>query len=147
MPCARGHTISRWQTLMTREERVLKAGRDLLATWLGQLASAAGPRTPACPQCGVHTLERGAPTAEAAHGQQPLRYGAHCARAPELPRVWAQLATAPSGPGVGGKTAHQWRSAALGSRVGWVDHVRRGGAVARNVSWGGGGHRDAAHAC
>jgi hypothetical protein len=39
-----------------REERVLKAGRDLLAIWLGQLASAAGPRTPACPQCGVHTL-------------------------------------------------------------------------------------------
>jgi len=32
-----------------REERVLKAGRDLLAIWLGQLASAAGPRTPACP--------------------------------------------------------------------------------------------------
>src|SRR5258708_14858403 len=42
--------------LDTREERVLKAGRELLATWLGQLASAAGPRNPACPQCGVHTL-------------------------------------------------------------------------------------------
>ena len=39
-----------------REECVLKTGRDLLATWLGQLASAAGPRTPACPRCGVHTL-------------------------------------------------------------------------------------------
>jgi hypothetical protein len=40
----------------TREERVLKAGRELLATWLGQLASAAGPRSPACPKCGVHSL-------------------------------------------------------------------------------------------
>src|SRR5260370_29410021 len=39
-----------------REAHVLKAGRALLATWLGQLASAAGPRNPACPQCGVHTL-------------------------------------------------------------------------------------------
>ncbi len=39
-----------------REERVLKVGRQLLATWLGQLASAAGPRTPACPKCGVHSL-------------------------------------------------------------------------------------------
>jgi hypothetical protein len=39
-----------------REERVLKAGRELLATWLGQLASAAGPRSPACPKCGVHSL-------------------------------------------------------------------------------------------
>ncbi len=40
-----------------REERVLKAGRELLATWLGQLASAAGPRNPAGPQCGIHTLK------------------------------------------------------------------------------------------
>jgi hypothetical protein len=39
-----------------REERVLKVGRQLLATWLGQLASAAGPRSPACPECGVHAL-------------------------------------------------------------------------------------------
>jgi hypothetical protein len=39
-----------------REERVLKIGRQLLATWLGQLASAAGPRSPACPKCGVHSL-------------------------------------------------------------------------------------------
>src|SRR5260370_19822224 len=39
-----------------REELVLKAGRELLATWLGQLASAAGPRSPACPKCGVHSL-------------------------------------------------------------------------------------------
>ncbi len=39
-----------------REEHVLKVGRQLLATWLGQLASAAGPRTPACPKCGVHSL-------------------------------------------------------------------------------------------
>ena len=39
-----------------REERVLETGRALLATWLGQLASAAGPRTPACPKCGVHSL-------------------------------------------------------------------------------------------
>jgi hypothetical protein len=39
-----------------REERVLKVGRELLATWLGQLASAAGPRSPACPRCGVHSL-------------------------------------------------------------------------------------------
>ena len=39
-----------------REEQVLKVGRQLLATWLGQLASAAGPRTPACPKCGVHSL-------------------------------------------------------------------------------------------
>lgn len=39
-----------------REERVLKVGRQLLATWLGQLASAAGPRSPACPKCGVHSL-------------------------------------------------------------------------------------------
>jgi hypothetical protein len=39
-----------------REERVLNVGRQLLATWLGQLASAAGPRTPACPKCGVHSL-------------------------------------------------------------------------------------------
>jgi len=39
-----------------REERVLKVGRELLATWLGQLAGAAGPRSPACPQCGVHFL-------------------------------------------------------------------------------------------
>ena len=39
-----------------REERVLKVGRELLATWLGQLASAAGPRSPACPKCGVHSL-------------------------------------------------------------------------------------------
>src|SRR2546430_2079797 len=30
-----------------REEHVLNVGRELLATWLGQLASAAGPRTPA----------------------------------------------------------------------------------------------------
>jgi len=39
-----------------REERVLKVGRELMAIWLGQLASAAGPRSPACPQCGVHSL-------------------------------------------------------------------------------------------
>jgi Uncharacterised protein family (UPF0236) len=39
-----------------REERVLKVGRQLLATWLGELASAAGPRSPACPKCGVHSL-------------------------------------------------------------------------------------------
>src|SRR3989442_7924525 len=39
-----------------REGRVLKVGRELLATWLGQLASAAGPRSPACPKCGVHSL-------------------------------------------------------------------------------------------
>jgi hypothetical protein len=39
-----------------REEQVLKAGRELLATWLSQLASAAGPRSPACPKCGVHSL-------------------------------------------------------------------------------------------
>jgi hypothetical protein len=39
-----------------REEHVLKVGRQLLATWLGQLASVAGPRTPACPKCGVHSL-------------------------------------------------------------------------------------------
>jgi len=38
-----------------REERVVEAGRELLATWLGQLAGAAGPRTPACPKCGVHS--------------------------------------------------------------------------------------------
>jgi hypothetical protein len=39
-----------------REERVLEVGRRLQATWLGQLASAAGPRSPACPKCGVHSL-------------------------------------------------------------------------------------------
>jgi hypothetical protein len=39
-----------------REEHVLQVGRQLQATWLGQLASAAGPRTPACPKCGVHSL-------------------------------------------------------------------------------------------
>ena len=39
-----------------REERVLHAGRALMATWLGQLAGVAGPRTPACPKCGVHSL-------------------------------------------------------------------------------------------
>jgi hypothetical protein len=39
-----------------REERVLDVGRALMATWLGQLAGAAGPRTPACPKCGVHSL-------------------------------------------------------------------------------------------
>lgn len=39
-----------------REQRVLKVGRELLATWLGQLASAAGLRSPACPNCGVHSL-------------------------------------------------------------------------------------------
>src|SRR5260370_3240079 len=38
-----------------REERVLEVGRRLQATWLGQRASAAGPRSPACPQCGVHS--------------------------------------------------------------------------------------------
>src|SRR5215467_6599590 len=39
-----------------REERVLNVGRELLATWLGQVASVAGPRSPACPKCGVHSL-------------------------------------------------------------------------------------------
>ena len=39
-----------------REEHVLKVGHELLASWLGQLASAAGPRSPACPKCGVHSL-------------------------------------------------------------------------------------------
>ena len=39
-----------------REERVLEVGRRLQATWLGQLASAAGPRSPACPKCGLHSL-------------------------------------------------------------------------------------------
>src|SRR5437867_12701828 len=39
-----------------REERVLEVGRTLQATWLGQLASAAGPRSPACPECGLHSL-------------------------------------------------------------------------------------------
>jgi len=39
-----------------REERVLEVGRTLPATWLGQLARAAGPRSPACPKCGVHSL-------------------------------------------------------------------------------------------
>jgi hypothetical protein len=29
-----------------REERVLKIGRELLATWLRQLAGVAGPRSP-----------------------------------------------------------------------------------------------------
>ena len=40
----------------TREEHVLRVGRELLATWLGQLAGAAGSRSPACPKCGVHSL-------------------------------------------------------------------------------------------
>ncbi len=40
-----------------REERVLAVGRALVATWLGQVAAAAGPRSPACPQCGVHSLQ------------------------------------------------------------------------------------------
>jgi len=39
-----------------REEHVVQVGRTLLATWLGQLAGAAGPRTAACPKCGVHSL-------------------------------------------------------------------------------------------
>jgi len=39
-----------------REDHVLNVGRALLATWLGQLAGAAGLRTPACPECGVHSL-------------------------------------------------------------------------------------------
>jgi len=32
-----------------REEHVLQVGRTLLATWLGQFAGVAGPRTPAAP--------------------------------------------------------------------------------------------------
>jgi hypothetical protein len=39
-----------------REERILEAGRALMAHWLAQLAGVAGPRTPACPKCGVHSL-------------------------------------------------------------------------------------------
>lgn len=39
-----------------REEHVLQVGRTLLAIWLGQLAASAGVRTPACPNCGVHSL-------------------------------------------------------------------------------------------
>jgi hypothetical protein len=39
-----------------REQRVLEVGHALMATWLGQLPGAAGPRTPACPRCGVHSL-------------------------------------------------------------------------------------------
>jgi len=39
-----------------REEHVLNVGRALQATWLGQLTGAAGPRTVACPECGVHSL-------------------------------------------------------------------------------------------
>ena len=40
----------------TREERVLEVGRQLLAMWLGHMASGAGPRSPACPNCGMHSL-------------------------------------------------------------------------------------------
>jgi len=39
-----------------REERVLEVGRALMATWLGLQAGVAGRRTPACPKCGVHSL-------------------------------------------------------------------------------------------
>jgi hypothetical protein len=46
-----------WQAdFDAREERMLHVGRALLATWLGQLAGAAGPRSPTCPKCGMHSL-------------------------------------------------------------------------------------------
>ena len=41
-----------------REQRVLEVGRRLQATWLGQLASAAGPRSSACPKCGVQNVQK-----------------------------------------------------------------------------------------
>src|SRR5438270_12939326 len=78
----------------TREERVLEVGRRLQATWLGQLASAAGPRSLACPKCAVHSLDavrrRRKPRTE-----QPLRQRPYCARPPHVSRVWAQLAATP----------------------------------------------------
>jgi hypothetical protein len=50
-----------------REEHVLNLGRELSATWLGPLASAAVPRTPACPKCSVHSLNAVQHSAQAAH--------------------------------------------------------------------------------
>ena len=55
MLCARAHD-QLLANFDAREEHVLHVGCELLATWLGQLASAAGPRRPACPKCGVHSL-------------------------------------------------------------------------------------------
>ncbi len=107
-----------------REEHVLNVGRELLATWLGQLASAAGPRTPACPKCGVHSLNA------VRRRRKPRTLNSRCGtvRIPRIrltcPRVWAQLAAARFGVGFGSATAHQWRSAALGSPAAWLDYVR-----------------------
>src|SRR6266567_2863120 len=116
-----------------REERVLKVGRQLLATWLGQLASAAGPRSPACPKCGVHSLNavRRRRTPRTMNSRCGKR--AYSTRPPHVSRVWAQLAATPSHAGDRCSTAHQWRPPALGSTGWWSHDLRRGSAVARDV--------------
>jgi hypothetical protein len=107
-----------------REEHVLNVGRELLATWLGQLASAAGPRTPACPKCGVHSLNA------VRRRRKPRTLNSRCGTV-HIPRVrltcrgcghsWLPLQSVL---GLAAKTAHEWRSPALGSPAGWFDHRR-----------------------
>jgi hypothetical protein len=109
-----------------REERVLKVGRQLLATWLGQLASVAGLRTPARPECGVHSLN-------AVRRRRKLRTVNSRCGSVHIPRVrltcrgcghsWLPLAAVL---GLAAKTADEWRPAALGSAVGgWLAWMRR----------------------
>jgi len=105
--------------------------------WLGR-----GPRLP---QMRRPLAECGATQAQATHHEQSLRHRPHSARPPHLPRVWAQLAAAPIGPGFGCETAHQWRSTALGSAGRWAHHLRRGSSVARDPGRGAGRDRDTAH--
>ena len=50
-----------------REEHVLHVGRELLATWLGQLASAAGPADYGLPEVRRPFVECGTAAAQAAH--------------------------------------------------------------------------------
>lgn len=70
-----------------REEHVLQVGRALQATWLGQVAAAAGPRTPTLPQVRRPLNKRRATSTEAAHGEQSLWHRAHSARSAHLPRL------------------------------------------------------------
>jgi hypothetical protein len=63
-----------------REEHVLAVGRGLLATWLGHLAGAAGPRTPACPECGVHSLNA------VRRRRKPRRLNSRCGTV-HIPRI------------------------------------------------------------
>ena len=107
-----------------REERVLEVGRRLMTTWLGQLAGTAGPRTPACPKCGVYSLNA------VRRRRKPRTLNSRCGVV-HIPRVrlncrgcqhsWLPLQSVLW---IWVQDTHKLWSAALGSDAGRADDVR-----------------------